>query len=142
MTDLIQRLEAGTAEGQRELLLELHQCIRPEPRYLRHHISDEWNKWSQDFHRYWAMLDCGAYLDAVKMLVPRGWIVNIIRDFDDDGDYFAVVKLTNSFTVMRGCDPDEEVSVTVRKGARRSFDDPTALALAIAILKAKEAGDA
>lgn len=133
MTDLIQRLEAGTVGGQRELLLEVWQ----EVHHGGYPPEGEWDT-CRKCDAFSRMLDCGAYLDAVMLMVPRGWIVNIIRDFDDDGDYFAIVKLTNSFTVMRGCDPDEEVSVTVRKGARRSFDDPTALALAIAILKARD----
>lgn len=75
-------------------------------------------------------------LDAAMTLVPRGWLVSILRGFDDDGEYFAFIELTDSFTVGRGADPEEEVSVRARRGARKTFEDPTALALCAASLKA------
>lgn len=77
-----------------------------------------------------------ASLDAAMTLVPRGWLVSILRGFDDDGEYFAFIELTDSFTVGRGADPEEEVSVRARRGARKTFEDPTALALCAAALRA------
>lgn len=98
MTNLIQRLEAGTVEGRRELLLQVYETLHPFGSHRQRGLT---GRQSDDLrNRYRTMLDLGAYLDAVMMLAPRGWIVNVIRD----------------------------------------FDDPTALALAAAILKAKEAG--
>ena len=90
-------------------------------------------EWAYRWARLSRLLDVKAYLDAALMLVPRGWIVEIVRSFDDDGAFFSTVKLTDSFTIGRGCDPDEEVSVTARKGAITTFHDPTALALCAAI---------
>lgn len=76
-------------------------------------------------------------LDAAMTLVPRGWIALLVRDFDDDGDYFSTVKLTDSFSVARGSDADDEVTVMVRKGCCRAGGDPTALALTAACLRAR-----
>lgn len=87
----------------------------------------------EKFNTFDAMLDAKAYESAALMLVPRGWIVEIVRSFDDDGAFFSTVTLTDSFTVLRGRDPEEEVSVTARKGAITTFHDPTALALCAAI---------
>lgn len=78
-----------------------------------------------------------ANVDAALTLVPRGWIVSILRDFDCDGEFFATVTLTDSFTVGRGCEDDEKISVTARKAAGKAFHDPTPVAVCAAALRAR-----
>lgn len=94
--------------------------------------------------RFIDMLEAGAYESAALMMVPRGWIVKIVRDFNGDGEYVARVILTDSFSVDRGCDPEDEVSVRSSLGKMSDGDDPTARALCIACLLAHQikAGEA
>lgn len=126
-----------TAPTEREVLEALFAKVFPEPSRdgWRPAIgySEEWHAWRHRREAFRKMLDAKAYESAALMLVPRGWIVEIVRSFDDDGAFFSTVKLTDSFTIGRGCDPDEEVSVTARKGAITTFHDPTALAICAAI---------
>lgn len=78
-----------------------------------------------------------ASIDAAITLVPTGWIVEIRRYFNNDGEFVSAVSLTDSFTVGRGCDPEEEVTVSSRIVERRQGIDPTPLALCAAALKAR-----
>ena len=76
-------------------------------------------------------------LDAAMTLVPEGWIVSIRRSFNSDGEFVSTVKLTNSFSVDRGCDPDEEVSVGASLVEPIQHIDPTPLALSAASMRAR-----
>lgn len=131
MTDLIQRLEAGTVEGQRKLLLEVWSSLCPQPKLedepewqgpgtLRQPLYHHWYINKCSFH---TMIECGAYLDAVKMLLPEGhsWAGGSCGEYEMP---WACVT-TNSFDA--GC-PDFTGSAITE-----------ALALAAAILRAKEA---
>ncbi len=79
-----------------------------------------------------------ASIDAAMTLVPEGWIVEIRRYFNSDGEFVSAVTLADSFTVGRGCEPDEEVSVSARIVERRQGIDPTPMALVAAALKAHQ----
>lgn len=70
------------------------------------------------------------------MLVPRGWIVSIVRHFNNDGEYWATVSLTDSFSVDRGCDPSEEITVKSNIVERWTGDDPTPRAVCAAAVRA------
>lgn len=83
-----------------------------------------------------------ASIDAALTLVPRGWIVEIRRYFNNEGEFVSAVSLTDSFTVGRGCDPEDEVTVSSRIVERRQGVDPTPLALCAAALRAKITLDA
>lgn len=62
MDNLIARVEAGTAEQQRELLIE-----------AAFEIANGW--WSEERDaKFYAMLDAEAYESAALMLVPEGWV--------------------------------------------------------------------
>lgn len=70
MTDLATRLEQGTAEQQRELLIAVFEVIHGE-RIVRHHTG------RTTYHPLWfkfnKMLNAEAYESAALMLVPEGW---------------------------------------------------------------------
>ena len=80
-------------------------------------------------------------IDAAMTLVPRGWIVSIVRYFNSDGEWVSHVTLTNSFSVGRGCDPEDEISVEAWKVETGLDKDPTPLAICIAALRAQEKDD-
>ena len=82
-----------------------------------------------------------ASIDAAMKLVPRGWIVSIVRYFNSDGEWVSHVTLTNSFSVGRGCDPEDEISVEAWKVETGLDKDPTPLAICIAALRAQEKDD-
>lgn len=82
-----------------------------------------------------------ASVDAAMMLVPRGWIICITRSFNNEGEYVARAELTDSFSVGRGRDADEEITVRSELNERRTGDDPTARAICIAAIKAREGGE-
>lgn len=86
---------------------------------------------------HWEAPNFTASLDAAMTLVPTGWIVEIRRYFNNDGEFVSAVSLTDSFTVGRGCDPEEEVTVSSRIVERRQGIDPTPLALCACALKAR-----
>ena len=83
--------------------------------------------------------DFTGSVDAGLTLVPRGWIVEIRRYFNSDGEYVSSVNLTDSGTVGRGCHPEEEITVQSRIVERRDGDDPTPRALCAAALRARAA---
>lgn len=80
-----------------------------------------------------------ASLDEAMSLVPRGWIVSLCRDFNSEGEYWARATLIDSFTVGRGRDPEEKVSVESHIGEKRDSDDPTPRVLTAAALRARAA---
>lgn len=79
-----------------------------------------------------------ASFDAAISLIPRGWIVEIRRYFNSDGEYVAAVDLTDSGTVGRGCHPEEELTLQSRIVERRQGVDPTPAAITAAALRARE----
>lgn len=78
-----------------------------------------------------------ASLDAAMTLVPRGWIVETRRYYNSEGEYVAAVWLTDSFTVGRGCDPDEKVTVSARIVEQSQGVDPTPAAICAAAMRAR-----
>ena len=73
MNELIARLEAATADHQRELLFEAFEAVHPYPGH-EHYLVDEidwtWDRLRQPFI---AMLDAEAYESAALTLVPPDW---------------------------------------------------------------------
>lgn len=148
--ELIEKLERAGGPT-RELFEEAFYACFPPPTHttipLVKSINAKSGRFCPDAHSDWSlrlakfqtMLDAEAWESAALMLVPVGWITQIVRDFNDDDDFFSSVTLIDSFSVRRGCAPEEERAINVSRGARLSFQDPTAIALCIAALKAKEA---
>lgn len=85
LSELADRLEQAGPEDQAGLLREVFVAVFPKPEsYLQacsrpnetdeyllslaERIKDRVTMW----HRFVAMLDCGAYLSAAKMLMPAG----------------------------------------------------------------------
>lgn len=70
LPDLIARVEAGTAEQQRELLLQAFEVCFPRPQDVR--------KWLNKRNRFTDMLDTAAFVDAALMMMPEGvlWTMN------------------------------------------------------------------
>lgn len=130
MRDLIERLERADGPS-RGLFEEVFLTLNPN--------NGNDLSWDALAYRFDILLEAEAWESAALMLVPEGWIVQAVRAFDDDGEFFATVTLIDSFSVRRGSDPEDERSVSVSKAARRSFQDPTAIAMCIAALRAKEA---
>lgn len=122
MTDLkalVERIE-GAAKNDADLFREVATAVFGS-------VPDAMNRF----------LAAGAYLDAAMQLVPEGWIVEMRRYFNSDGEFVSAVKLTDSFTVGRGCHPEEEISVSSRLVERQQGVDPTPLALCAASLRAR-----
>jgi len=114
LRDLIERVER--AEGPAFALdCAIGQALRPD--------RDSWPAYS-------------ASIDAALTLAPRGWIVALRRYFNSDGEYVSAVWLTDSSTVGRGCEPDEELTVSSRIVEQREGDDPTPRAIVAASLRA------
>jgi hypothetical protein len=115
-------IAAATAEQQREVLEALaakiwgltrpFEAVRPKP-----------DIWVERWTKFSTMLDCGAYADAVLMLVPEGWMVVS----------WSELGLAGGCTAQLG-NPGTGGEVTSDEGART-----LALALAAAIAKAGEA---
>jgi hypothetical protein len=80
--ELIARLEAATADHQRELLFEAFEAVHPYPGH-EHYLVDEidwtWDRLRQPFI---AMLDAEAYESAALTLVPEGWNWGIFMRHD------------------------------------------------------------
>lgn len=72
-SDLIARIEAGTADQQRELLIEAGRLVFDD----RQGRNDDGRKWSA----FCAMLDAEAYESAALMLVPEGLVWCVLTDF-------------------------------------------------------------
>lgn len=80
-------------------------------------------------------------IDAAMTLVPRGWIIEICRFFNSDGEFVSAATLTDSFTVGRGCDEGDKVFVSARVVEQRQGIDPTPSAIVAASLRARLTGD-
>lgn len=125
LTDLIARVEAGTAEQQRELLEAAFNATRgPKPEiwsvpYEVH--TPEYSAWVERKWKFGAMLEAEAYLDAALMLLPEGWMVTHLSELGGAGG--CVCALGN---------PGTGASVTADAGERT-----LALALTAAILRAR-----
>ena len=140
---LIERVEAATGPSY-ELDCAIWDAVYPGERQAR---FDALTAKGQPYHRRLGPADMDGYvkplrsfttsLDAAMTLVPRGWIVEIRRYFNNDGEFVSAASLTDSFTVGRGCDPEEEVTVSSRIVERRQGADPTPLALCAVALKAR-----
>jgi hypothetical protein len=122
-----ERAEKAEASEQREVLEQAFEAIHGPIA-----TGGDYDLWSAFAKKLWAE----AYESAAMMLVPEGWIVNLHRGFDDDGEYWATVELIDSFSVERGCDPDDRRAVKSSRGAAEASHDPTALALVAASLRA------
>ena len=95
MTDtqaLIARLEAATADQQRELLIEAFEAFHPYPG-PRHYLFTEidWS-WDRLHDRFMRMLDAEAYESAALTLAPEGWgwawdidEIAVLTELDGDG---------------------------------------------------------
>lgn len=70
--ELIARLEAATADHQRELLFEAFEAVHPYPGH-EHYLVDEidWT-WDRLRQRFAAMVAAEAYESAALTLVPEG----------------------------------------------------------------------
>jgi hypothetical protein len=74
-------------------------------------------------------------IDAAMALVPRGWIVEIHRGFNDDGEYWSRVILVDSFSIERGSD------ITDRREVMSHGEGEPPRFIAAAALKARESND-
>jgi hypothetical protein len=73
MKELAERVEAATADDQGILLREAFEAIYgPKPSRV-HGGSKALTAWLGRFNPFFAMLACGAFLDAAMTLVPEGW---------------------------------------------------------------------
>lgn len=66
-----QAIPATTPEQQAEVIRACWLAWNPEPPFLD---QDAFWRWKQNQSRLETMLDCGAYLSAVEMMVPAGHI--------------------------------------------------------------------
>lgn len=132
---LIERVEAATGPD-RELDCEIAIAAGAVPDDMERSFHP--NVWRGIYdNRSWRAPEYSASLDAAMTLVPRGWIVEIRRYFNSDGEYVAAVWLTDSFTVERGCDDDEKVTVSARIVEQNQGVDPTPSAICAASLRAR-----
>ena len=113
---LIERLEAGEPGEQEALLRDWLRAIMP-PAKPGEWTQEQWSEWLNLTTRIERLFDCGAYLDAVMLLVPA------------DRPKWAVTG-RNSATIGN---VNGEAGPLVWV-----FASTPALALAAAILKAKE----
>jgi len=113
--------------------------IAPLAGFYIGHIRSLGDVWMNTEGDVWDLPAFTASLDAAMSLVPRGWIVSLLRYFNGDGEYWSRAILTDSFTVGRGRDPEEERSVQSSIGEKRAGDDPTPRALTAAALRARAA---
>lgn len=135
-SELIEKIE-GAGVSDPELFWEAFRAVHgPKPERV-HGGSKEMNDYLAKSNPFFYFVKHGAFVDAALSLVPKGWIVKIRRYFNGDGEYVADVWLTDSFTVGRGCDPEEEVAVSSRIVERKQGVDPTPAAIAAASLKAR-----
>lgn len=139
LSGLIERVEAA-GEGSREL----DRAIAVARGWVQENLYRDADYRPGDWHHpasHAPVRDVPAFtrsLDAAMTLVPRGWIVEIRRYFNSDGEYVAAVDLTDSGTVGRGCHPEEELTVQSRIVERKQGDDPTPRALVAASLRAQK----
>ena len=66
---LIERLEAGKPEEQKALLRDWLRAVMP-PSKPGEWTQEQWAEWLNLTTRIERLFDCGAYLDAVMLLVP------------------------------------------------------------------------
>ena len=76
--------------------------------------------------------------DAAVSLIPKGWILEFRRGFNSDGEYVSAVSLTDSFTIGRGFEAEDERTVSARIVERTQGVDPSATAITLASLRALE----
>ncbi|UKK84773.1 hypothetical protein L7H23_01320 [Sphingopyxis sp. BSN-002] len=132
-SELIEKIEVA-GEGSRELDLKIAQYVGRVPTGATYDPVE-----SVAWHNrlpYTLPFYVRSY-DGALTMVPQGWIVEIRRHFNNDGEYVADVSLTDSFTVGRGCDPEEKASVSSRIVERKQGVDPTPAAICAAALKAR-----
>ena len=134
IADLIERIEAATS-GDREIDRDIAFATGWRMRAGVWLVPDEFRHpvGVNVFPPFFT-----GSLDAAMTLVPRGWIVEIRRYFNGDGEFVASVSLTDSFTVGRGCHPEEEFTTSSRAVERRPDADPTPRALCAAALRAAQ----
>lgn len=140
---LIERLEKATGPD-RELDALIFRAIgAPLPKeFCGRPVTLEWDDAEQcfvvpidDMRVRYTPPNYTASLDAAMTLVPGGWIVEIHRGFDDDGEFWSRVILVDSFSIDRGCDPAE------RREVRSYGVGEPARFVAAAALKALQAKD-
>ena len=106
MQDLIERLEKATGPD-RELANEV--LFAGGWRLVEYGDGpSRYSYWTHDYCDYEPMdgdqPDPTSSIDAALTLVPRGWIVDVYRGFDDDDEFWSKVILTDSFSIERGQD--------------------------------------
>ena len=126
---LIERLEAGKPEEQEALLRDWLRAIMP-PAKPGEWTQEQWSEWLNLTTRIERLFDCGAYLDAVMLLVPEGWFVygigEQVKPIIFKGDTHDHIAFWSELQRRQGGLLQKATAST------------PALALAAAILKAKE----
>lgn len=129
-SELIARLEAATADQQRELLIEAFEAFHPYPG-PRHYLVTEidWS-WDRMRDRFMRMLDAEAYESAALTLVPEGYAVEVS----------LWPKQTSHCEIIGTHLRNDEYWHTGKDGKWRSQAATPALAIVIAALRAKGEG--
>lgn len=111
MDNLIARIEAGTAEQQRELLVEAWEELHgPDPIA----VSPERLTWLFKRQPFQRMLDAEAYENAAKMLIPPMVLWKLSSDTMGRGDTVNVIirpnRIGNEKSVI-GCGSTEALAI-------------------------------
>lgn len=128
MTDLIARLEAATADQQRELLLEAFDELYPQ------HLDTTVRA------RFIIMLDAEAYESAALTLVPEGWQVDKLAQGWRCGLWGCQLVPKPSHKTLERFDRGETIgyrTADAPNNGRYGIATP-ALAIVIAALRARE----
>lgn len=87
LTNLIARVEAGTAEQQADLLWKAFEVFFPRPAGAV--IPSVWRAWMLRDDRFNAMIAAEAFVDAALMMVPEG-----MRDEIEITTLYCVARAT------------------------------------------------
>lgn len=109
MKDLIERLEKAT-EPDRELGAAI-ECVIVDGVTKHPNVDLSARGYVMRGPQSYLAPNYTGSIDAALTLVPKGWIVEIHRGFDDDDELWSKVVLIDSFSIGRGREPDERREV-------------------------------
>lgn len=111
LRELIERLEKGTGlepELNRDIALAVIPDAKPREQDCWILVPSEMER---DQYQVVLPHPYTLSLDSAMTLVPRGWIVDVQRGFDDDDEFWSKVILVDSFSISRGREPSERREV-------------------------------
>lgn len=103
MNDLIERLEKATGPD-RELDAEIWMTLNPS---WRDYPRTEAGGWITPLAMSAPASPYTDSIDAALTLMPKGWLVEIHRGFDDIGEFWSKIILIDSFSIGRSCNPED-----------------------------------